>query len=259
MYVTKDLAMKMESCIKQSHIEMAKLSAEGCILDLYGGAACFSGVDSFFSQVIGWGFLTQPKQFNIQLQKIEQFYQALNQARIDIELCPWVGNALPVFLSQRGYQINELNNVCVIDLNDYQPEVCADDFNIKIIAQDEQAEWARILALAFGYPQAQTQFFQYIQMKGVTAFGAYHHNELVAGATIAIHHDVGDLGVTSTLPLYRSRGLQKILLKTRLNFAKKLGLALATVTTEPGTISDLNVQKAGFSCAYNRIKLTKLT
>lgn len=259
MYLTKDLAIKMESCIKQSHIEMAKLSAQGCVLDLSGGAACFSGVDSFFSQVIGWGFLTKPKQFNIQLQKIEQFYQALNQARIDIELCPLVGNDLPVFLSQRGYQINELNNVSAIDLNDYKYQACSDDFNIKIIGQDEQEEWAKILAIAFGYPEARHQFFQYIQIKGVTAFGAYHNNELIAGATIAIHDDVGDLGVTSTLSLYRSRGLQKILLKTRLNFAKKLGLSLATVTTEPGTISDLNVQKSGFSCAYTRIKLTKLT
>lgn len=259
MYLTKDLAIKMESCIKQSHIEMAKLSAEGSVLDLSGGAACFSGVDSFFSQVIGWGFLTKPKQFKIQLQKIEQFYLALNQARIDIELCPLVGNALPVFLSQSGYQINELNNVSVIDLNEYQYQACSDDFNIKIIGRDEQEDWARILAIAFGYPEAKHQFFQYIQMKGVSAFGAYHNSELIAGATIAIHNDVGDLGVTSTLPLYRSRGLQKILLKTRLNFAKKLGLSLATVTTEPGTISDLNVQKSGFSCAYTRIKLTKLT
>ena len=68
--------------------------------------------------------------------------------------------------------------------------------------------------------------------------------------------DVCDLGVTSTLPAYRGKGLQKKLLFTRLNFAKQHGMALATVTTEPGTISDLNIQKLGFHCAYTRIKMT---
>ncbi len=80
--------------------------------------------------------------------------------------------------------------------------------------------------------------------------------KIVAGATVALHGEVCDLGVTSTIPAYRGKGLQKQLLLTRLNFAKKNGLVLATVTTEPGTISDLNIQKSGFRCAYTRIKMT---
>ena len=71
-----------------------------------------------------------------------------------------------------------------------------------------------------------------------------------------MHGCVADLGVTSTLPAYRNLGLQKLLLKERLQFAQNNGISLATVTTEPGSISALNVQKIGFHCAYTRIKLT---
>ena len=115
---------------------------------------------------------------------------------------------------------------------------------------------APIVALGFDYPEVQEQFFHYAQSKGVTAFAVYDGDNIVAGATIAMHGDFCDLGVTSVLPAFRRKGLQKKLLHTRLNFAKELGLSWATVTTEPGSISDQNIQKVGFCCAYTRVKMT---
>jgi hypothetical protein len=61
-YITKEMAAKMEGCIKQTHIEVTKQYENGHLLDINGGAACFSGFDSYLSQVVGWGFATQPKQ-----------------------------------------------------------------------------------------------------------------------------------------------------------------------------------------------------
>lgn len=257
MYITKDLAVRMETCIKQSHIEVTQQYAQGRILEINGGAACFSGFDSFLSQVVGWGFATKSKQFKVEIETIEQFYKSLGHSRIDIELCPFVGNDLAVFLGQRGYGITELNNVSALDLKDHKRMICSDEeFIIREVQQDELEEWAKRVAAGFGYPEAQKQFSHYVQAKGITAFAAFDQDKMVAGATIAMHGDVCDLGVTSTMPAYRGRGLQKKLLLTRLNFAKQFGLALATVTTEPGTISDLNIQKSGFHCAYTRIKMT---
>ena len=115
MYLTKELALDIESCIKQTHIEMTRSFPLGKILDLGEGAACFAGFSSFFSQVIAWGFNLKPKQFKPQIQSIEQFYRALGHARVDIELCPLVGNDLPIALSQRGYEITEMNNISFLD------------------------------------------------------------------------------------------------------------------------------------------------
>jgi hypothetical protein len=88
MYITKELAERMEACIKQSHIEVTKQYTQGRILEVNGGAACFSGFDSFLSQVVGWGFATKPKKFKAEIEIIEQFYKSLGHSRIDIELCP---------------------------------------------------------------------------------------------------------------------------------------------------------------------------
>ncbi|CEG57356.1 GNAT family N-acetyltransferase [Legionella fallonii] len=257
MYVDKNLALQMESCIKQTHIEVTKQYTQGKILEINGGAACFSGFDSFLSQVVGWGFATTPKQFKSEITAIEQFYKSLGHQRIDIELCPFTGNELAVFLNKRGYTIDELNNVSVLDLKHHKMEAVPEgEIVIREVLEYEIDEWAKKVALGFGYPEAQTQFSHYARAKGVSAFAALVHDQIIAGATIAMHEDVCDLGVTSTLPSYRGRGLQKKLLLARLNFAKQHGLALATVTTEPGTVSDLNVQKIGFRCAYTRIKMS---
>jgi GNAT superfamily N-acetyltransferase len=257
MYITKDLARQMEACIKQSHIEVTKQYTHGKILEINGGAACFSGFDSFLSQVVGWGFATKPKQFQSEMDTIELFYRSLGHSRVDIELCPFTGNELAVFLSQRGYGITELNNVSAFDLKNSNIQDSIDDqYLIREVKNHELEEWAQSVALGFGYPEAQEQFTHYARAKGVTAFAVYEHDKIIAGATVAMHGDVCDLGVTSTIPAYRKRGLHKKLLFTRLQYAKKQGLVLATVTAEPGSISDLNIQKAGFHCAYTRIKLT---
>ena len=257
MYIDKELTIQMEACIKQTHIEVTKQYPQGMILEINGGAACFSGYDSFLSQVVGWGFYTEAKQYNAEIETIEHFYKSLKHRRIDIELCPFVETNLAVFLSQRGYQISELNNVSVLNLKNHKMTAEVDDeFLIREVQHDELNEWAKRVAEGFGYPEAQEQFTHYAQAKGITAFAVFDQDKIIAGASIAMHGDVCDLAVTSTLPLYRGIGLQKRLLLTRLNFAKQHGLALATVTTTPGTISALNVQKTGFQCGYTRIKMT---
>lgn len=257
MFITKELAVQMESCIKQTHIEVTRQYGHGKIMEINGGAACFSGFDSFFSQVIGWGFITKPKDLKTEIERIEDFYRSLDHQRVDIELCPYAGQRLFSFLSQRGYRISELNNISVLDLTGWKlAEGMQDDLMIKEVETAEFNEWAKKIAIGFGYPEAQDQFSHYISAKGITTFAVYDQGHIVAGATIAMHGSVCDLGVTSVMPAYRARGLQKKLIETRLYVAQQNGMEIATVTTEPGTISDLNVQKSGFRSAYTRIKMT---
>ncbi|MBA2649066.1 MAG: GNAT family N-acetyltransferase [Legionella sp.] len=259
MFITKAIAQQLESCIKQSHIEVTKRYGHGQFLELSTGAACFSGVDSYLSQVVGWGFDLKPQQYASELNKIEQFYKTVKHNRVDIEFCPYTGNDLAIFLSENGYSITELNNVCTLDLLQFDPvPLLSGGFVIRELKADEIEDWAMTIAIGFDYPPAQEQFVQYAQAKNILVFGVFDKKSLIAGATLALHHPMCDLAVTSTLPEYRNLGLQKKLLITRLNYAKQRGLKLAMVTTEPGSISELNGQKVGFRCAYTRIKLTRL-
>ncbi len=259
MYVTKEIAQAMESCIKQTHIQVTQQYTEGKLLEINGGAACFSGFDSYLSQVVGWGFNSRNKQFKSEIISIEEFYESQGHTRVDIELCPFVGNDLALFLSDRGYRLSELNNVSVLDLTTYQHnDYSSQSYDIQVIQPGDLNQWAHKVAEGFGYPEAVEQFTHYAKARGTTAFGVYDtQKQLIAGATIAMHGNVCDLGVTSTLEAHRGKGLQKILLGIRLNYAKEQGMRLATVTTEPGSISDLNIQKKGFHCAYTRMKMTQ--
>jgi GNAT superfamily N-acetyltransferase len=256
--ITKDLARQMEACIKQTHMEVTRCYPAGKILEINGGAACFSGYDSYLSQVVGWGFSTPPQEFLNDIKRIEHFYQSQEHSRVDIELCPFVGNELAVFLSQRGYRMTELNNVSAIHLASYHPvNFSIDPFELREIEGSAALEeWSTQMAVGFEYPEAQDQFFRYAQAAGVRVFSVCDGSQIVAGGLLSMQGGFCDLGVASTLPAYRYQGLQKKLLHHRLNVAKKRGLSWALVTTEPGTVSDENVQKIGFQCVYTRIKMT---
>lgn len=254
--ITKRDAYAIEACFQQSHRAITE-QYQGQSLDIHGGCAFFLSSDSYFSQVVGWGFDTKKSQFESEIKTIEHFYAALNHPRIDIELCPFVGNDLAIFLSQRGYKVSELNNVSVLDLSTYDLSHASNDtLAIKIISPREIALWAKTVALGFNCIDAQEQFCHYAKAKDIIAFGVYHLGALIAGGTLAMHGDICDLAVTSTLPAYRGKGIQKKLINARLHYAKSQGVRTAMVTTEPGSISDTNVQKVGFHCAYTRVKMT---
>jgi GNAT superfamily N-acetyltransferase len=259
LFINKKLASTIENCIKQTHIEVTKRYQAGHYLEISHGAACFSGVDSYLSQVVGWGFHSEVRHFKQELETIEGFYRALGHQRVDIEICPYVGNELVVFLSQNGYQVTELNNVSVLDLTTYSYAEPVLDvlYPIKQVEAGQLRDWAKQVAIGFHCPDASTQFFYYASAKGSQAFAVFDKDKIVAGAVIAMHQGICDLGVTSTVATYRNKGFQKRLLDARLQFAKQAGLSVAVVTTEPGSVSDLNVQKVGFYCAYTRMKVTK--
>jgi len=60
-----------------------------------------------------------------------------------------------------------------------------------------------------------------------------------------------------TVPASRRRGVQSALLSARLAEARAKGCDLAVVTTQPGSKSQENVQRAGFELLYSRAVLVK--
>lgn len=106
----------------------------------------------------------------------------------------------------------------------------------------------------FWLPRARFSFEYYAQINLVYPFVAKINGVVAGGGTCAIDDSICNLGVTSTLAPFRGQGIQKALLNQHLLFSKSQGLTIATVTTEPGSISDLNIQKIGFNSAYTRLK-----
>jgi GNAT superfamily N-acetyltransferase len=246
----------------QSHINVTQCYQKNDlpvdILAIGGGAACFLGTSSFLSQVIGYGFQTPIDALRLEIKAIEDFYGRNGHHRVDIELCPFVGSGIANIPTKNGYDITEFNNVSYMALDSDVLTKDDEGFQTFIPEDDDLHDFAHAVAQGFECLDAVEQFYLYAKSDGVAPFAAMIGDEIAAGGTIAIHEGVCYLGVTSTKPNYRGRGLQKALVNARLAFAKSQGATLASVTTEPGSISEGNIQKMGFKIAYTRVKLSRL-
>jgi GNAT superfamily N-acetyltransferase len=72
-----------------------------------------------------------------------------------------------------------------------------------------------------------------------------------------LSNGVAQLCGAATLPEHRRRGVQTALLLTRLAEAARDGCDIAIVTTQPGSKSQENVQRQGFSLLYTRAILVR--
>jgi GNAT superfamily N-acetyltransferase len=259
MFVTKEIGSRIENCIRLSHLHLTQLSPSGSVLSVGSGSAFYSGENSFFSQVVGWGFDLTEENFIHDIESIENFYRRLGHKTVDIELSSLGGNSTAHQLSLRGYVVSEINNISILDLGSYKGDLVPleSNFVIDFVSDSEMKDWARCVALGFECEEAGEQFSIYGKAPGITCFGATLNGEFVAGGTISIQEGICDLGITSTLLQYRGQGLQKALLNKRLQYAVSQKADIASVTTEPGSLSDLNVQKSGFKLAYTRTKFSR--
>jgi hypothetical protein len=79
--------------------------------------------------------------------------------------------------------------------------------------------------------------------------------QVAGAASLFVHGNIAFLSGATTLPPFRRRGAQTALLARRLDDAARLGCALACVVTAPGTRSQANAQRGGFSLLYARAVL----
>jgi len=80
---------------------------------------------------------------------------------------------------------------------------------------------------------------------------------VASAAAMRLCDSIAQLCGAATLPPFRRRGLQSALLQARLHAAAAAGCDVAVVTTEPGSKSQQNAQRAGFVLIYSRAILIK--
>lgn len=72
---------------------------------------------------------------------------------------------------------------------------------------------------------------------------------------MSVQQDIAVLAGSATLASHRRQGVQSALLAMRLRDARAAGATLAVITTAPGTQSQANVMRLGFSLVYSRAVL----
>jgi GNAT superfamily N-acetyltransferase len=88
-------------------------------------------------------------------------------------------------------------------------------------------------------------------------FLALAGNDIAAGGCVAADQHLAELYGAATLTAFRQRGAQSMLIAARLTWALEQGCDLATTTTQPGSSSQRNHERAGFRVVYTRSKVVR--
>ena len=256
----------------------AQTRGRDVMIDEIGGtSAVFAGPGQPINKLAGLGFA--PIDADV-LAAVERAYDA-RQAELRVELATLADPEAGILLSRRGYELVGYENVLGLALTsgDLVSELAratrADAAGGVVVSRvDDSATrvWIETVADGFSHPDQfdgppPTESFDRDQIvdvfmassgtAGTALYLARRDGAIAGGGSIRISNALVQLSGASTLPAHRRRGVQSALLRARLLDAAAQGCDLAIVTTEPGSKSQENVQRAGFSLLYARAVLIR--
>ncbi len=238
----------------------AKLQPESgaCRVEVAGAYAVYDGAASPLTQTFGLGLYQ--KVTGVEMDALEAFFRERG-APVYHEVSPLADAALPVLLSERGYQPFEFTSVMFrpVRLGARETSARNENIRVRLIGDDDVEPWAR--TMAEGWAEHAEFADQMLDMgrisalrPGGRAFVAEMDGRAVAAGVLSIHDGVALLCGASTIPAARNRGAQLALLEGRLRAAAEEGCDLAMMCALPGSASQRNAERHGFRIAYTRVK-----
>ncbi len=262
-------------------------------LPLAGGIATYTGSGSPLNKIAGLGFAGVPDES--QFAAIEQQYSSRGVA-VQCEVATLGDPAVGEMLTRRGYVLMAHENVLGLRLSgtNMQParavedtksdergdlirpaSICSshapDEIRVSLCAAADFQDWLDVVVGGFASPdeqglQSHESFGREVMEQvigdmcsapGFARYIAYRRGERAGGASVFIGEGIAQLCGAATLPPHRRSGVQAALFETRLRDAAAAGCDLATITTMPGSKSQENAQRRGFSLLYARAMLVR--
>lgn len=234
---------------------------------LAGGVAVFAGAGSPFAKVAGVGFSGPLDE--LELAAVEAAY-AERGAPVRVELSCLADPAAAALLTGRGYVLQGFENVLGQPLP-APPAAGPSDVQVRESPAEEQALWFDTVIEGFAHPDTQgvasdesfpreaveEAMADLASVEGCVRYLACRDGAVAGAASLVRMDGVALLCGAATLPPHRRRGVQTALLARRLELAAQAGCDLAVVTTQPGSRSQENAQKQGFSLLYTRAVLVR--
>lgn len=242
--------------------------AQTLVCPIAGGVATFAGPGSPLDKLAGLGF-GGPLDL-AELEAIERAFAA-HGAPLQIELSSLADPSFAPLLTRRGYVLMGFEDVLGRSLT---PDAAGPSNTAIHIARsdaNELAAWLDILVSGFATPDLQgvaapeefprealeQAIGDMASAAGFVRYLARRAGEPAGGASLRMSEGVATLCGAATLPAHRRHGVQSALLETRLAEAAQAGCDLAVVTTLPGSKSQHNVLRRGFSLLYTRAVLVR--
>jgi hypothetical protein len=218
-----------------------------------GGTSCFAGRSPFS---ITNGFGTDDVIHGAELlNQIEDFYGQFNCSPVLSVSSVSASDSLRV-LFERGYSPICFRNVYVHDQS--RAAQYDDRRNLRVVKVQDDVELACwIKVVSDGYAGRATVEPDVVAQgqsikDGNHFFLAYLHDEVAAAASVYVNGTLANLGGMATLLPFRCMGLQQMLLKHRLDFARAMNCSVIISDTDPGNQSQRNLERSGFNLAYVR-------
>jgi ribosomal protein S18 acetylase RimI-like enzyme len=244
-----------------------QLGSDGVVIrELGGGVAVAAGAGAPFSKVAGLGF---DPVADTDFELLERMY-AERATAVRVEVSSLSTSGICAMLTRRGYVLEGFENVLGIALPADVPRATA--IAVAQVDDSETAQWVDVLATAFAHPDTfdgpaldepvdraslDAVFEQIATVTGFRRYIGRRDGEVAGAAGMRISDGVAQLCGAATLPSHRRRGVQTSLLQQRLEDAAQTGCDIAVVTTQPGSVSQENVQRQGFEMLYTRAVLVR--
>lgn len=179
------------------------------------------------------------------LENVIAFYGRFEKDAL-VELAPWVMERCKADLEALGFL-----RVAAEDVMARRSEGFADHLD----AVSDEAEWSRLLSLAFfGEETEMGRSLGGLMFRGDLGqcAGVYLDGVLAAGGQWVELAGMCLLAGDGTLERFRGRGLQQRVIRGRVRKAWESGLEWVHSEVSQGSISQRNYQRCGFEKAYDR-------
>lgn len=262
-----DLARRIEKAeadlISAATHAAGRRGADGLVLPVAGGHACFAEAESPMNKVVGLGFDGLPDE--AVLGEIERVFAARGSST-RVELASLADPEVTALLSGRGYRLLEFENVLGRPVGNESSSVPG----VQVRRADDLTAWVDVVVEGFAHPDGEgpishEQFPADIveraerdmEKAGAIPYVALCDGAVAGGGLMRLAGGIAQLAGAATAPAFRRRGVQAALLAARLADAADAGCEIAVVTTAPGSKSQHNVQRRGFQLLYTRAILDK--
>ncbi len=273
MFCSHSLAARIDKAEMRLSMSVAETiavrnpGARAVVTPVAGGQAVFAATGSPMNKAIGIGFGATIDE--AALEAIEQSWRERGEP-MRFELSSLAEPSLAPTLTARGYRLTGFENVM-------GRAVAADDVDARPagmrITQLPQEDWRTWLDVALDgfaapdgsapgeevYPREAIEgiFVDMAATPGLVRYLLEIDGTPAGAASIRMDDGLAQLCGAATLPAFRRRGVQAALLSRRLADARQAGCDLAVVTVQPGSKSQANAMRQGFSLLYTRVILIK--
>jgi GNAT superfamily N-acetyltransferase len=278
MFATATFAKRIERAEAGLILEGAQAAARRVpadrlmIVEANGGVGVFIEPGSPFNKVAGLGFDgVPPTDF---FETLERGF-ADRQAPLQFEVSSLGDPGVVHTLTRRGYHLVGFENVLALRIDARMAHGATEtpaEITVAAASVAESSTWIDTVVTGFLHPDVfdgppshesisrdvlDRIFGDTVAARGFERSLARRGDVVAGGASLRVQDGVAQLNGAATLPAHRRQGVQTALLHYRLGEAARRGCDVAVVTTQPGSKSQENVQRAGFELIYSRAILVK--